>query len=66
MLKEDETELKYVTKNVFRYDKDGDLNVTYIELTDFSVEQHFGEMAIQRLHKKKYYSKGADRIMNES
>jgi len=54
-----------VTRNVFRYDRDGDKNVTYDELTDFSVEQHFGEMAIQRLHRKKYYSRGAERIMNK-
>lgn len=29
LLKENETELKYVTRNVFRYDLDGDKNVTY-------------------------------------
>jgi hypothetical protein len=31
---------------------------------DFSVEQHFGELAIQRLHKQKLYSQGNKRIMN--
>lgn len=41
-----------MTRNVFRYDVDGDKNVTYDELTNFCVEQHFGEMAIQRLHRK--------------
>lgn len=34
-------------------------------MVNFSVEQHFGEMAIQRLHRKKFYSKGAERIMNK-
>ncbi len=54
-----------MTRNVFRYDLDGDKNITYDELTNFCVEQHFGEMAIQRLHRKKTYSKGKERIMNE-
>jgi Ca2+-binding EF-hand superfamily protein len=67
LLKENQHELAYVTRNVFRYDKDGDRNVTYEELTNFCVEQHFGEMAIQRLHKKKgTYSRGKDRVMNEA
>lgn len=51
---------------MFRYDVDGDKNVTYDELTNFCVEKHFGEMAIQRLHKKDSYSKGNLRIMNEN
>ena len=58
LLKENEYELPYVTRNVFRYDHDGDKHVTYDELTDFCVEQHFGEMAIQRLHRKNSYSRG--------
>lgn len=66
LLKESEHELAYVTRNVFRYDRDGDKNVTYEELTNFCVEQHFGEMAIQRLHRKNSYSRGKERIMNES
>lgn len=65
LLKEDKNELAYVTKNVFRYDRDNNGEVTYDELTDFCVEQHFGEMAIQRLHRKKFFSKGAERIMNK-
>lgn len=56
--------MDYVVKNVFRYDRDGDKSITYSELTNFSVEQHFGEMAIQRLHKKGYYTNGARKIMN--
>ena len=31
---------------------------------DFSIEQHFGEMAIQRLHRQKMYSQGSRRVMN--
>lgn len=65
LLKEDKNELAYVTKNVFRYDRDNNGEVTYDELTDFCVEQHFGELAIQRLHRKKFFSKGAERIMNK-
>lgn len=65
LFKEDENELKYMVKNVFRYDKDNNNEVTYDELTNFCVEQHFGEMAIQRLHRKNYYSKGAERVMNQ-
>ncbi len=65
LLKEDQNELAYVTRNVFRYDKDNNGEVTYDEMTNFCVEQHFGEMAIQRLHKKKFFVKGAERIMNK-
>ena len=64
LLKENEHELPYVTKNVFRYDRDSDGVITYDEFTDFCVEQHFGEMAIQRLHRKGSYSRGKERIMN--
>ena len=35
-------------------------------MTNFCVEQHFGEMAIQRLHKVNSYSRGKERIMNET
>lgn len=65
LLKENENEVYYVIKNVFRYDVNNDGEVSYNELTNFSVEQHFGEMAIQRLHKKKFFSRGAERIMNK-
>lgn len=54
-----------MTRNVFRYDSDNDNFVTYDELTNFCVEQHFGEMAIQRLHRINSYSRGRERIMNE-
>ena len=65
LLKSNQDDLRYVTANVFRYDRDNNNIVTYDELTNFCVEQHFGEMAIQRLHRKKYYSKGSERIMNK-
>lgn len=29
------------------------------------MEQHIGEIAIQRLHRQKIYSRGAQRIMNQ-
>lgn len=55
-----------MVKNVFRYDRDLDGKVTYDELTDFCVEQHFGEMAIQRLHRKKgNYQRWDKREMNK-
>lgn len=50
-----------MVKNVFRYDRNGDSMVTYDELTDFCVEQHFGEMAIQRLHRKNGNYQRADK-----
>lgn len=65
LLKEKQEELLYVTKNVFRYDRNNDGEVTYHELTNFCTEQHFGEMAIQRRHRKGCYSQGAKRIMNK-
>lgn len=64
LLKENKDELRYVTKNVFRYDRNNDGEVTYHELTNFCTEQHFGEMSIQRRHRKNMYSQGAKRIMS--
>jgi hypothetical protein len=49
---------------VFRYDRNNDGSVSYDELTNFCTEHHFGEMAIQRLHRKKHYSEGNKRRMN--
>lgn len=57
--------MQYFVRNVFRYDRDNDKNVTYDELTNFCVEQHFGEMAIQRLHRVGTYSRGKERIMSK-
>ena len=37
LLREDENELKYVTRNVFRYDRDNNKEVTYDEFTNFCV-----------------------------
>ena len=53
-----------MTRNVFRYDYNNDGVITYDELVNFCMEQHFGEIAIQRLHKKKLYNKGSQRMMN--
>lgn len=65
LLGEQENELRYVTQNVFRYDRNNDGEVTYHELTNFCTEQHFGEMAIQRRHRKGLYSQGSKRIMSQ-
>ena len=64
VLKEDGPEVHYFVKNVFRYDYNGDGIIEYDELVNFCMEQHFGEIAIQRLHRKKVYHKGQQRIMN--
>lgn len=58
-------EIHYMIRNVFRYDYNNDGVIDYDELVNFCMEQHFGEIAIQRLHKRKIYNKGAQRIMNE-
>jgi Ca2+-binding EF-hand superfamily protein len=66
LLKENQHEVYYMVKNVFRYDRNLDGKVSYDELTDFCVEQHFGEMAIQRLHRKKgNYQRADKREMNK-
>lgn len=64
LMKSDELDIFYVVANVFRYDADGDKRVKYDELSDFFLEVHNGELAIQRLHKLKTYAKGAQRIMD--
>lgn len=49
---------------MFRYDRDNDKRITFSEMTNFLLEMHCGEMAIQRLHKKGIYRRGAERIMS--
>ena len=51
LMKADKREVLYVIANVFRYDRNEDNIVTYEELANFFLEIHFGEIAIQRLHK---------------
>ncbi len=53
-----------MTQNVFRYDRNNDGEVSYHELTNFCTELHFGEMTIQRRHRKNLYSQGKKRIMS--
>lgn len=65
VLHEAETEIHYFIKNVFRYDYNNDGVVEYDELVNFCMEQHLGEIAIQRLHRQKLYSRGSQRQMNE-
>ena len=42
VFQEDNTEIDYVTRNVFRYDQDGDGKVTYDEFASFILEIHCG------------------------
>ena len=64
-IKESEIEVIYVIHNVFRYDKDNDNRVTYPEMTNFLLEMHCGEMAIQRRHLRDIYKYGPQRMMDE-
>lgn len=64
LMKEDKNEVRYVVANVFRYDKNNDKIVTYDELSNFFLEIHCGEIAIQRLHRKNTYKQGSSRIMD--
>lgn len=64
LLNENETEIKYVIKNVFRYDRNNDYKVTFEEMADFLLEVHCGEMAIQRFHLRDLYRQGARRVMD--
>ena len=61
----DETELRYVTSNMFRYDKDNDGLINCLELINFFLEVSWGEIAIQRLHRKGYYKNGSARMIEE-
>ena len=63
-MKEDKNEVRYVIANVFRYDKNNDKIVTYDELSNFFLEIHCGEIAIQRLHRQNSYKQGAQRVMD--
>lgn len=64
LMKSDEFDVFYVVANVFRYDANEDGFVNYNELTDFFLELHNGELALQRLHKVNKFSKGDQRILN--
>lgn len=50
--------------NVFRYDVNNDGFITYDEMADFFLEMHFGELALQRLHKIRKFIRGDQRMMN--
>lgn len=64
LLNESETEIRYVIRNVFRYDRNNDWKVTFEEMADFLLEVHCGEMAIQRLHLRDVYRQGSRRVMD--
>ena len=61
---ETKIEIDYVILNISRYDTNGDGEVTYDELANFILDQHCGEITLQRLHKVKKLSKWEARIMN--
>lgn len=63
LIQADETELRYVTSNMFRYDRDGDGVISCQELINFFLEVSWGEIAIQRLHRKGYYKNGSARMI---
>ena len=65
IIEADETELKYVTSNMFRYDRDNDGVISGDELINFFLEVSWGEIAIQRLHRKGYYKNGSIRMIEE-
>lgn len=61
---ESKIEIDYVILNVARYDSNGDGEVTYDELANFILDQHCGEITLQRLHKLKKLSRWEQRTMN--
>ena len=63
LIEADETELRYVTSNMFRYDRDNDGVISCQELINFFLEVSWGEIAIQRLHRKGYYKNGSARMI---
>lgn len=64
LFNESGTEIDYVILNVFRYDPDGDKKITYDELTNFILEMHCGEIALQRLHREKKFAQWQKRILS--
>lgn len=58
------TEIDYVILNMFRYDPNGDKSVTYDELTNFILEMHCGEIALQRLHREKKFAQWQKRLLS--
>jgi Ca2+-binding EF-hand superfamily protein len=63
-MKSDVFDIFYVVANVFRYDVNNDGFITYDEMADFFLEMHFGELALQRLHKFRKFIRGDERLMN--
>lgn len=64
LMHSDVFDIFYVQANAFRYDSNMDGYITYDEMTDFFVEMHFGEIALQRLHKINKFERGDERVMN--
>jgi hypothetical protein len=49
---------------MFRYDKDNDGIIGPKDLINFFLEVSWGEIAIQRLHRKGYYKNGSSRMID--
>jgi Ca2+-binding EF-hand superfamily protein len=64
LMKSDDFDVFYVIANVFRYDVNNDGFITYDEMADFFLEMHFGELALQRLHRIRKFLRGDERLMN--
>lgn len=64
LLKSKELEIKYVTKNFFRYNQEKKKQVTFEMFTEFFLGLHCGEMAVQRYHGSGMFSRSKELIMN--
>lgn len=64
ILDENESEVQCFLKNLFRCDTNNDGKIDYDEMVNFCVEQHFGEIALQRLHRQSVYQRGGEYLMN--
>lgn len=63
LLKENALEIKYVTKNYFRY-SERTKEVTFEMFTEFFLGLHCGEMAVQRFHGSGRFSRSRELLMN--
>lgn len=65
VLKEDnQNEVDYVMKNIFRLDSDGSGTVSFLELGNFLFKRHCGELSLQREHRSGKMTRGSERLMN--
>jgi hypothetical protein len=50
-------------RNIHALDRDRNGSVSFLELANFLIQKHCGELSLQREHKKGMMSKGVQRIM---